>query len=213
MRIGLFGGTFDPIHLAHLRMAIELKQACCIDDMRLLPAHIPPHKSAPAVNPERRLAMLQLALRYCPELSIDGRELRRNAPSYTVDTLEELAHEAPSPTSLCLCIGADSLVNLPTWHRWRRVLELANIVVAVRPGYAIPKSGPIAELLASQRITSAELNEHRAGKLVIVDTTLMAISATQIRTEIAAGRSAQFWVPDCVWRYIQQHGLYDCHQP
>lgn len=211
-RLGLFGGTFDPIHNAHLRLALELKQLADLDEMRLLPAHIPPHRATPDCSSEQRLRLLQLAVQQCPQLQVDERELKRHTPSYTVDTLSELAAEVGGEVSLCWCIGGDSLVNLPTWHRWQDLFGLANIIVAARPGYQLPEEGPMAECLAQRQIDMAQLAEHRAGKIVIAPTSLLDISATYIRRELAAGRSAQFLMPEAVLETIQQQGLYQAKQ-
>ncbi len=207
-RVGLFGGTFDPIHNAHLRMALELKQLAHLDEMRLLPAHIPPHRATPHCSPEQRLQLLQLAVQDCPQLHVDERELKRHKPSYTVDTLTELAAELGSQVSICLCIGADSLANFSTWYRWQALFELANVVVAVRPGYPLPEQGVMARCMAERQIDIGQLDKHRAGKIAIAPTSLLDISATYIRQELAAGRSAQFLLPQSVWQCIQEQGLY-----
>lgn len=206
--LGLFGGTFDPIHIAHLRMALELKQLCGIDDMRLLPAHIPPHRAQPHCSALQRADMLKLALSECPELSVDTRELDRDQPSYTVDTLSQLATEVADDVALCWCVGGDSLVNLPSWHRWQDLFALANLVVAVRPGYHLPESGPMAELIAQHQVNPEQLGQYRRGKIVIAPTSLLDISATGIRAEISAGRSAQFLLSEPVRRYIDRNNLY-----
>ena len=206
--LGLFGGTFDPVHNAHLRLALELKHHCGLDEMRLMPAHIPPHKGIPSATPEQRLTMLQLATGDCSELLIDTRELARDCPSYSVETLRDLRSELGSEVSLSLAVGGDSLMNLHTWHRWQELFDYAHLIVAVRPGYHRPSSGPVAELLAQAEIAPAQLHDVSCGRVVIAELSQLAISATQIRTEIAAGRSAQFLLPDAVWKYITEQGLY-----
>lgn len=206
--IGFFGGTFDPIHLGHLRLALELKQQLKLDELRLLPCYIPPHRATPSASAPQRLQMLQLALADCPELGWDARELQRNAPSYTYDTLSELRSELGAEASLCWCMGMDSFVSLDSWHRWQELIELAHLVVVARPGWALPTSGPVAELVAQHRAQPQALHTAAAGKLVVCEARLLPISATEIRTQIGAGQSPQFLLPDSVWRYIREQQLY-----
>lgn len=128
--IALFGGTFDPVHFGHLRMALELHQALAFDETRILPSHQPKHRQTPGVSSEHRRQMLALALQGCAELQLDERELRRPGPTYTVDTLEELRAELGDEVSISFCMGLDSLLTLPGWHQWQRLLQLAHLVVA-----------------------------------------------------------------------------------
>ncbi|WP_317931284.1 nicotinate-nucleotide adenylyltransferase [Halioxenophilus sp. WMMB6] len=207
-RLGFFGGTFDPVHIAHLRLALELKAYCQLDEMRLLPAHIPPHKGVPSATPSQRLAMLQLAIQHCPELSLDTRELLRDCPSYSVETLAQLRAELGPQVSISLAVGGDSLANLHTWHRWRELFQYAHLIVAVRPGYQRPQSGPVAELLADSEVEVGQLHQVSHGGVVVAELSQLAVSATAIREQIASGYSAQFLLPDPVWHYIQQHRLY-----
>jgi len=146
-KIGIFGGTFDPIHIGHLRMALELKEQLGLDEMRLLPCHQPPHRDAPQVSSVQRVEMLRIALQDCPELQLDERELLRDKPSYTYDTLMELRAELGSEVSLVLCMGEDAFAGLPTWYRWQELIRLAHLVVIARPGWNIPESGDARDLL------------------------------------------------------------------
>jgi len=206
--IGFFGGTFDPIHLGHLRLALELKQQLALDEMHLLPCYMPPHRASPSVDAQQRLAMLQLALNDCAELRWDARELRREKPSYTYDTLCELRAEFGVDASLSWCMGMDSFATLDSWHRWQELIGLAHLVVVARPGWEMPVTGPVAELVAQHRADANEICTAAAGKLVILEQRLLPISATEIRAQIQAGESPQFLVPDAVWNYIRAQGLY-----
>ncbi|WP_039914936.1 nicotinate-nucleotide adenylyltransferase [Cellvibrio mixtus] len=206
--IGFFGGTFDPIHLGHLRLALELKQQLALDEMRLLPCYIPPHRASPSVDAQQRLTMLQLALNDCAELRWDARELQREKPSYTYDTLSELRAEFGEDASLSWCMGMDSFVTLDSWHRWQELAGLAHLVVVARPGWEIPVVGPVAQLIAQHRADVSEIHAKPAGKLVILEQRLLPISATEIRVQIQAGESPQFLIPDAVWKYIRVQGLY-----
>lgn len=206
--LGIFGGTFDPVHLGHLRLALELKQHLNLDEMRLLPCYLPPHRATPSVSAAQRVEMLRIALRDCAELQLDERELARAKPSYTYDTLCELRAEVGKEVSLCLCMGMDSFVTLDTWHRWQELIQLAHIVVIARPGWELPVTGVVAELLNRHGAAEQQLLQSAAGAVVMVAPRLMPISATEIRQLIKEGKSPQFLLPDNVWHYIHEQHLY-----
>ena len=132
--IGILGGTFDPIHYGHLTPAREAMQALGLEHIRLMPNHIPPHRPQPVASSEQRLAMVTLAASEFGGFQVDDRELRRQSPSFTFDTLRQLRHELPD-TPICFLIGMDSLLSLPTWHRWQELTDYAHLVVSVRPGW------------------------------------------------------------------------------
>ncbi|WP_346837260.1 nicotinate-nucleotide adenylyltransferase [Microbulbifer sp. SAOS-129_SWC] len=212
--VALFGGTFDPVHFGHLRMALELQQALGFDQMRLLPSHQPRHRQSPGVSPERRRQMLQLALDGCDELQLDLRELNRGGPTYTVDTLEELRSELGDDVSISFCMGLDSLLTLPSWHRWERLLQLAHLVVATRPGWQLPQRDAggaetqVAALLDECRGEAEDLKRESRGRLVVREQTLLPISATRIRHLVARGKSPRFLLPAAVLQYIEDNRLY-----
>ncbi|WP_444896238.1 nicotinate-nucleotide adenylyltransferase [Microbulbifer sp. SSSA005] len=212
-KLALFGGTFDPIHLGHLRMALELRQVLEFDEMRLLPSHQPAHRQTPGVSSRQRSEMLALALEGCEELTLDERELHRGGATYTVDTLEELRSELGDETSISFCMGLDSLLSLHRWHRWERLLELAHLVVVTRPGWHLPnrdseEHGPLAELLENHRGTVADLHTRACGCLLLREQTMLPISATQIRELIKSGQSPRYLLPATVLQYIEDHRLY-----
>jgi nicotinate-nucleotide adenylyltransferase len=206
--VGLFGGTFDPIHYGHLRMALELKQELGFDDMRLLPCHLPPHRQMPGRSSAHRAAMVRLAVEGCESLAVDARELNRERPSYTVDTLEELREELGAEVSISWCMGMDSLVNLSKWHRWRELSRFAHLVVVSRPGWEIPSDGELGAWVRDHHKAPQSLKREPSGSLVIVPLSLLEISATQIREQIESGRSPRFLLPDPVWHYIEEKQLY-----
>ena len=206
--LGIFGGTFDPIHIGHLRMALELRQQLKLYEMRLLPCYLPPHRATPGASAEQRVAMLELALQDCAELTIDPRELLRAKPSYTYDTLCELRAELGEQISLCLCMGMDSFLTLGQWHEWRQLIRLAHLVVVERPGYEIPEVGAVADLLRRHRAEAEAIHEASAGAVIIASPALLPVSATDIRAQISAGESPQFLLPDPVLNYIRAQGLY-----
>lgn len=210
--IGLFGGTFDPIHIGHLRMALELKQHLDMDEMRLLPSHVPPHRNRPRVGAEQRARMAELAVASCPDLTVDRRELATEKPSYSYHTLQSLRAELGNEVSLCLAMGMDSLASLHTWHRWDELLDMAHIAVAARPGWGLPETGPVGAYLQRHMGERGDLRRRPAGSLVVEELTQLPISSTDIRDQIARGESPQFLLPDSVWAYILRHHLYQERQ-
>jgi nicotinate-nucleotide adenylyltransferase len=207
-KIAVLGGTFDPIHIGHLRSALELREQFGFEQLRLIPAASPPHRSRPAASASQRLAMLELAVADTPGLVADDRELRRAGPSYTIDTLAELRTELGAETSLSLVMGADACAALDSWHRWRELFELAHLVVIARPDFDLPATGPVATALRARRAEPAALARRRAGAVVTAALTPLPIAATAIRALIAAGRSPRYLLPDAVAHYIADHHLY-----
>jgi nicotinate-nucleotide adenylyltransferase len=206
--IGVFGGTFDPVHVGHLRTAHELMTALGLAEVRFVPCRLPPHRP-PAVAPEAlRLRMLEAALEGLPGFRVDGRELRRPGLSYMVDTLASLRQEV-GDRPLCLLLGLDAFLGLPTWHRWREIPDLAHIVVARRPGVAQPLEGEAGELLESRGTTSAsDLARVPAGRVLLRDVTQLEISSSAIRALVAGGGDPRFLVPDAVLELIAKTHIY-----
>jgi nicotinate-nucleotide adenylyltransferase len=211
--IGVFGGTFDPIHYGHLRTAYEMLQALRLREVRFVPAGDPPHREAPRVPAQQRLELVRAAIADQPGFVVDDREVRRSGPSYTVLTLRELRGELPD-ASICLIVGMDAFRGLPTWHRWQELLELAHVVVAPRPGWVEPTDGPLAELLASRRVASVEaLHARPAGGLHVQPVTQLEISSTELRELLAAGRDPRYLMPDAVRDAIVRTHCYSVPQP
>lgn len=200
--IGIFGGTFDPIHLGHLRTALELLQTLEFGEIRFIPSGDPPHRGSTAADASMRLQMLRIAVAGQPGFVVDDRELRRDGPSYTVDTLSSLRAEHPD-TPLGLIIGMDAFLGLASWYRWQELLGLAHIVVAQRPGWAAPNSGELGDVLAGHGTDSAaDLHARTAGCIHLCAVTQLEISATEVRRLVAAGRDPRFLVPDGVRDFI-----------
>jgi len=209
--IGIFGGTFDPVHFGHLRPALELYEQLGLKRMLMLPCATPAHRSQPQASVEQRLEMLQLAIEHEPRLEIDVRELKRGGTSYMIDTLHSLRREV-GRKPICLCLGLDAFLGLPGWHQWQDLLDLAHIVVAHRPGWTLEMESIAPEL---QRLMAVHLRdsdvsecERSAGAIVLQPVTQLAISATDIRERIAAGDSGRYLMPEAVWNYIQKEKLY-----
>ncbi len=203
--IGIFGGTFDPVHYGHLRAVIEVREIFGLDEVRLVPNKIPPHRSQPSTIAKMRLDMLRLATESLPGLVIDTRELDREGPSYMVDTLRSLRGDVPERT-LLLCIGVDAFNGLTSWHRWPELFEHAHLVVMTRPGYLIQLQNEF--LRVRQVFDKTELTRHRAGKLWFQPITELDISASAIRKMIAENRDPRFLLPGAVIDYIHRHHLY-----
>jgi len=206
--IGVFGGTFDPVHYGHLRTAFEMLQALAFDEVRFIPCGDPPHRGETWATASQRFEMVRVAIAGQPGFLADDRELRRNGPSYTVDTLAELRVEF-SDRSLGLILGMDAFLGLPRWHRWQEILDVAHIVVAHRPGWRAPDMGPLGELL-SERGTHRVQDLHDAthGRIHIHAVTQLEISSTEIRELVEAGRDPRFLMPDAVRAVIADTGCY-----
>jgi len=215
--LGLLGGTFDPVHYGHLRLADDVRAALALPEVRLIPAGDPPHRSAPNASASDRLAMLELARVEFPGLAVDPREIDRGGKSYTVLTLEALRAE-DSRRPLLWIIGADALIGLPQWHRWRELFDLAHLVVAERPGILLDHALPAAlapEWKARLISDPALLREQPFGAIYRQRVTPQPISASAIRATIARGGDSVAGVrgllPDGVLAYIGRHGLYRVH--
>lgn len=199
--VGVFGGTFDPIHFAHLAVAQEAAETLGLERVLFVPAGQPPHKPGRAITAAAdRLAMVELAIEGNDRFAVDRREIERPGPSYTVDTLESISipHVAGGVApDLILILSAEAFLGLATWERPRRVLELARIAVAPRDGY--PAAGPVFML---------EHFPDQAARAIFLDSPRIRLSSSELRTRAASGRSLRYLVPDAVARYIDDHDLY-----
>lgn len=206
--IGVWGGTFDPVHYGHLRTALELCQQLKLEQVRFVPCQQPVHKERVYASAEHRLAMLRLACDDQAPFVVDDRELIRSTPSFMIDTLISLRKEFPS-MPLVLLMGSDAFVNLPVWHRWLQLLHYAHIVVVNRPGYRLEVGSKLQSLLDKHKLDhTASLGQQLAGGILIQTTTALDISATVIRNQIRAKLSPRFLLPDTVHDYINTHQLY-----
>ncbi len=207
--IGIFGGTFDPVHNGHLRVALDVYQALGLRELRLVPLNVAVHRGQPLAGPEQRRAMCEAAVAGQPGFSVDARELARVGSSYTVDTLTELRADVDNQTPLCLLIGGDAFNDFFNWHRPHRILELAHLVVMRRPGAGMQRDATLRGEIESRRARcAAELSAAPAGRIWFQTVTQLDIAATAIRRMLATGLSPRYLLPDAVLALIEREGLY-----
>ena len=210
--IGLLGGTFDPVHYGHLRLAEEAREALGLARVLFIPAGAPAHRAAPAASAAHRRAMLEAAVADNPHFALETFELERDAPSYTYDTLAALRAREGAARPLVWMIGSDAFAALHTWHRWRELFALAHFAIAQRPGQP-PLQGALDAALAAEyharRVDDpAALRRAPAGCLIDFAMTPLAISATAIRANLARGVSNRYLLPEAVADYIDHHQPY-----
>lgn len=223
--IGIFGGTFDPIHNGHLRLAEEMAAALNLREVRFMPSGQPPHRPAPLTSPQHRVEMVRRAIAGNSRFVLDEREVGVARISYTVNTLAELRSEVGPQQPLYLLLGADAFLGLSNWYEWRRLFELAHIGVAQRPGANLLQALPALlqdEVAARGSIEKTALSaigssvadsnlahsQRPAGTIMILEMTPLAISAQAIRAALAALQSVRYLLPDAVLDYLQQQQLY-----
>ena len=211
--IGLLGGTFDPVHFAHLRLAEELADAIGLPKVRFIPTGTPPHRGTSRVTGAHRMEMVRLAIAGNPRFEADDREIRREGVCYTFDTLNELRAEL-GDRPLCLLMGSDAFSALTTWHRWEELFDLAHIVIAHRPGFSLQQlqsslPGPLRKIYLQRLAASTGILRRDSGGTVYArEITALDIAATQIRGLLAGSGSARYLVPDAVLDYIETNRLY-----
>ncbi|XOZ33533.1 nicotinate-nucleotide adenylyltransferase [Halomonadaceae bacterium KBTZ08] len=205
----MLGGTFDPVHNGHLRMAVELHERLDGACIRLMPCHRPPHRDQPGADGATRLGMLRDAVAEEPGLLVDGRELEQDRVSYTGETLRQLRRELGDQTPLAMVVGTDAFNDFDQWREWMQLPDLAHIIVVKRPGFPLAPSAPVAAMVEQRRARNAyELQRHGGGCVHVMELPLLEIAATQVRSRAAAGRSIRYLVPDAVWRTIRDQELY-----
>ncbi len=208
-RVGLLGGTFDPIHHGHIFPAIETAKWLKLDHLHLLPAHIPPHKTSTSATPLQRKRMVELVCNEFPLLQLDDRELARDTPSYTIDSVKEISQELTN-AQLFFIMGMDSLLSFTTWHQWQNILDYCHIVVNVRPGYQLNKVQPALDPKLNEYIVDDlnQCSQFSNGKIIIHQQLELDISSTALRQQIANNHFDQHKLPRSVIEYIKQQKLY-----
>jgi len=234
--IGIFGGTFDPIHFGHLRLAQEAVEQCHLASVRFIPSGSPPHRATPYASAHHRLDMVRLAIQGNEKFVLDEREIFRTDPCFTVDTLNGLRAELGRQQPLCLLLGSDAFLLLHTWHEWEKLFDLAHIVVLQRPQITkeinneLSKEKNIRDNCAAQaiatRVAAASPALHRrflahlqtapdalsatpAGAVLLIDNPVLEISSSAVRQRCAVGKKIHYLLPDAVATYIQSNQLYN----
>ena len=206
--VAILGGTFNPVHHGHLRVAIEVKEALDLATVHMIPLFAPPHRDSPSVSANFRFDMLQAATRDEADLIADDREICRGGISYTIETLRELRNELGS-TPLCMILGTDAFAYLHTWKEWEQLIELAHIVVVHRPGSDLPEDEPANKVLkkfGTKKIK--DLHDSPAGCFMSISIPMLEISSTQIRSILHNGHNAKYLLPKSVLKMIREHKHY-----
>lgn len=207
-KIALLGGTFNPIHIGHLRSAIEVIETLALDELRLIPNALPPHRELPNVSADQRLEMVRIATANIPKLVVDDRELRRNKPSYTIDTLLSIHAELAPNDQLFFVMGWDAFCSLPTWYRWQELLNHCHIIVLQRPYLSVKIPRELKDFLKGKLVADVSCFTKLNGQVLFLQQAVLDISSTQIRQSLAQAKSVQFLVTDKVLSYINEHRLY-----
>lgn len=206
--IGVLGGTFDPIHYGHLRIALDAMEALGLEQVRFLPLNQAVHRDQPRAGAEQRLAMARLAIDGQAGFELDNSECRRPGPSYMLDSLRELRRRLGDPR-LVLLLGSDAFQGFLAWREPLGVLGLCHLAVLGRPGYRLPETGELGALVAGHGVTDAqELRRYPSGRILLQPVTQLEISASDIRARIAAGRSPRYLLPEAVLGLIERESLY-----
>ena len=207
--IGILGGTFDPVHYGHLRTALDVQQRLSLDEIRFIPCGEPAHRNAPVAEPLQRLAMVRAAIAGQVRFTADDREIRRDGPSYMVDTLISLKQDFKTE-ALCLILGTDSFNGLAQWYQWQKIFDLANIAVMQRPAIKgqVELNKRLLVQLKHRFVDADDLKRKQNGGICFVPVTQLDISATKIRQQWQQNKDIQFFLPDSVLTLIQQQNIY-----
>ncbi|HAW91934.1 MULTISPECIES: nicotinate-nucleotide adenylyltransferase [unclassified Arsukibacterium] len=204
--IGVFGGTFDPVHQGHLACARYVLEHCALDQLQFMPCHMPPHRASPGVSAQQRATMVELAIADEPAMLLQPLELNRDSASYTADSLSLLKQSMPAST-LAFVIGMDSLCYFTSWYHWQRILELSHLIVCQRPGYS-RMDGDAPALLKQYAAAPSALRQYTHGKIIELNNPNFSPSATAIREALAQNQQNISELAPSVLNYIQQHRLY-----
>lgn len=211
-KIGILGGTFNPIHFGHLRIAEEIAENLALDEVRFIPSAQPPHKPAPQVSAQHRANMVKLAIQNNPAFVLDDCELNREGASYTIDTLTDLRKKLGAQVGLFLIMGSDAFAHFNTWHRWQEILDDCHIVLVQRPHHESLMENFSAEMKdffeTHTQKTFPNLQEKAAGSIITQTITPLAISSTDIRERRQSKKSVRYLLPPDVLNYIETHQLY-----
>ena len=207
--VAIMGGTFDPIHNGHLRTAVEVLDRYHYSELRLIPCFQPVHKGWPSVSPQQRLEMAKLAISGDSRLRVDSREMDREGPSYSVDTLRDIRSEIGPNESLIMVLGMDSFLSLPTWQNWQELIQYSHLLVVSRPGWEPDLISELSAFCENYRAASShELQCAPSGRVWFETLTPLGISSSMIRALARKNESIAYLLPEPVQKYIEQHQLY-----
>lgn len=206
--LGIFGGTFNPVHIGHLRGGIAARDVLGLDHVRFMPAALPPLKDRPEVSAEHRRAMLSLAVEDLDGFSVDGRELERDGLSYTIDSLQQIRGEVGARVSLTFIVGSDSVARLHRWHQWQDMMSVANLAILVRPDAPEFIHPDVLAWIKHHEVEPSAWQRPVAGAICHLKQPQLQISSSSLRADIDEGKNISFLLPSIVIEYIQSHGLY-----
>jgi nicotinate-nucleotide adenylyltransferase len=207
--LAIMGGTFDPVHNGHLRTAVEILDRYHYSALKLVPCFQPVHKDRPSVEPQQRFEMTKLAISGDARLSVDSREIEREGPSYSIDTLRDIRAEIGPDESLIMVLGMDSFLSLPTWHDWQKLVQYAHLLVVSRPGWEPDLISELSAFCENYRAASShELQCAPSGRVWFETLTPLGISSSMIRALARKNESIAYLLPEPVQKYIEQHQLY-----
>jgi len=212
--LGIYGGSFDPIHFGHIKTALMLLEHFEFEQIKFVPCQLSPHKPYAHVHARHRWQMLNLVCRSNDKLNVDDRELKRKPPSYTIDTLLELRSEYGKQQSIAIIMGLDAYLSFCAWHRYKEILPLCHIILLQRPGYTLDDK-PDADTVCEKNYYDAhstedfdDLKNSPCGKIFMSHLEQYDISSTQIRQTIKQGEQPNYLIPGNVWNYIRRNDLY-----
>ena len=208
-RMGILGGSFDPIHFGHIKPCIELAEKFQLSSVKLVPCKISPFKDATFASPQHRWNMISIITGSSDLFIADARELERTTPSYTYETLREIAEEVSSRIKLFWIMGEDALYDFPDWHQPEKIMQLCHVLVMRRPGVNNNNNERVTQWLDQYLCEdSAQLESTNYGHIFITDTQMYDISSTQVRETLQAGEQPRYLLPGGVWNYIKRNHLY-----
>ncbi len=207
--IGLLGGSFDPIHFGHIKPSLQLAEKFQLQSIKLIPCKISPFKENIFTSAQHRWNMISIIAGSSELFEADSRELERDSPSYTYETLREIAGEVSDEITLFWIMGEDALLDFPKWYQAEKIMQCCHILVMRRPGYDVAKEAVTSEWLKPYMCDDKKkLNEKKCGYIYMTDVDLFDVSSTEIRQTIQSGEQPKFMLPGGVWNYIKRNNLY-----